>query len=173
MSLDLHICNKRVAESVENTDEEANSGVSHICSECHPFFTGQQKFANRGGRVEKFKNKYGLKSFFFVKGRRRQKQLRTSSKARSTSRFTAPPCASGNSASLQACDAPVSGVRFAVGAMPRCASALSAECSQLLLSAHLYLQKTGAVPVLRHRAFCIILHTYFFVVMYLYLLHAE
>ena len=32
-----------------------------ICSECHPFFTGQQKFANRGGRVEKFKNKYGLK----------------------------------------------------------------------------------------------------------------
>ena len=31
-----------------------------ICSECHPFFTGQQKFANRGGRVEKFKNKYNL-----------------------------------------------------------------------------------------------------------------
>ena len=29
-----------------------------VCSECHPFFTGQQKFANRGGRVEKFKNKY-------------------------------------------------------------------------------------------------------------------
>ena len=33
-----------------------------ICSECHPFFTGQQKFANRGGRVEKFKNKYNLYS---------------------------------------------------------------------------------------------------------------
>ena len=32
-----------------------------ICSECHPFFTGQQKFSNRGGRVEKFKNKYNLK----------------------------------------------------------------------------------------------------------------
>ena len=31
-----------------------------ICSQCHPFFTGQQKFANRGGRVEKFKNKYNL-----------------------------------------------------------------------------------------------------------------
>ena len=28
-----------------------------ICSECHPFFTGQQKYASRGGRVEKFKNK--------------------------------------------------------------------------------------------------------------------
>ena len=32
-----------------------------VCSQCHPFFTGQQKFINAGGRVEKFKNKYGLK----------------------------------------------------------------------------------------------------------------
>ncbi|NLX61176.1 MAG: 50S ribosomal protein L31 [Tissierellia bacterium] len=31
-----------------------------ICSECHPFFTGRQKTAERGGRVEKFKKKYGL-----------------------------------------------------------------------------------------------------------------
>ncbi len=31
-----------------------------ICSECHPFFTGRQKFVERGGRVEKFKKKYNL-----------------------------------------------------------------------------------------------------------------
>ena len=31
-----------------------------ICSECHPFFTGRQKFTERGGRVEKSKKKYGL-----------------------------------------------------------------------------------------------------------------
>ena len=31
-----------------------------VCSACHPFFTGQQKFINRGGRVEKFKNKYNI-----------------------------------------------------------------------------------------------------------------
>ncbi|MDR7856970.1 50S ribosomal protein L31 [Tissierella sp.] len=31
-----------------------------ICSECHPFFTGRQKFAERGGRVEKFKKKYQI-----------------------------------------------------------------------------------------------------------------
>ncbi len=31
-----------------------------VCSNCHPFFTGQQKFVNRGGRVEKFKQKYGI-----------------------------------------------------------------------------------------------------------------
>lgn len=32
-----------------------------ICSECHPFFTGKQKFVDQGGRVEKFKQKYGMK----------------------------------------------------------------------------------------------------------------
>ncbi len=31
-----------------------------VCSACHPFFTGQQKNVTRGGRVEKFKTKYGL-----------------------------------------------------------------------------------------------------------------
>ena len=31
-----------------------------ICSACHPFFTGKQKFVDTGGRVERFKRKYGL-----------------------------------------------------------------------------------------------------------------
>jgi len=31
-----------------------------VCSECHPFFTGQQKTVERGGRVERFKKKYGM-----------------------------------------------------------------------------------------------------------------
>jgi len=30
-----------------------------ICSNCHPFFTGKQKFIDSAGRVEKFKKKYG------------------------------------------------------------------------------------------------------------------
>ena len=30
-----------------------------ICSQCHPFFTGKQKFVDSAGRVEKFKRKYG------------------------------------------------------------------------------------------------------------------
>jgi large subunit ribosomal protein L31 len=29
-----------------------------ICSACHPFFTGQQKFVDTAGRVEKFMKKY-------------------------------------------------------------------------------------------------------------------
>jgi large subunit ribosomal protein L31 len=31
-----------------------------ICSKCHPFFTGKQKFIDTGGRVEKFKKKFGI-----------------------------------------------------------------------------------------------------------------
>lgn len=31
-----------------------------ICSKCHPFFTGKQKFVDTGGRVERFKKKYGI-----------------------------------------------------------------------------------------------------------------
>ena len=32
-----------------------------ICSKCHPFFTGKQKFIDTGGRVERFRKKFGLK----------------------------------------------------------------------------------------------------------------
>ncbi|MDF2523729.1 MAG: ribosomal protein [Clostridiales bacterium] len=31
-----------------------------ICSKCHPFFTGKQKLIDVGGRVEKFKKKFGI-----------------------------------------------------------------------------------------------------------------
>lgn len=32
-----------------------------VCSRCHPFYTGQQRFVDTAGRVERFKRKYGLK----------------------------------------------------------------------------------------------------------------
>lgn len=31
------------------------------CSNCHPFFTGRQRFAAAQGRIEKFNKKYGVK----------------------------------------------------------------------------------------------------------------
>lgn len=31
------------------------------CSNCHPFYTGKQRFANAQGRIEKFNKKYGIK----------------------------------------------------------------------------------------------------------------
>jgi len=30
-----------------------------ICSHCHPFYTGTQKFVDTAGRVEKFTRKFG------------------------------------------------------------------------------------------------------------------
>ncbi len=30
-----------------------------ICSACHPFYTGKQKFVDTAGRVEKFLRRYG------------------------------------------------------------------------------------------------------------------
>lgn len=32
-----------------------------VCSQCHPFYTGQQKIVDTAGRVDKFRQKYGIK----------------------------------------------------------------------------------------------------------------
>mgnify|MGYP000851707269 CR=1 FL=1 len=34
-----------------------------ICSACHPFYTGRQKFVDTAGRVEKFNRKFGGEYF--------------------------------------------------------------------------------------------------------------
>ncbi len=34
-----------------------------ICSSCHPFFTGQQKFVDTMGRVQRFQTKFGGQYF--------------------------------------------------------------------------------------------------------------
>jgi large subunit ribosomal protein L31 len=33
-----------------------------ICSKCHPFFTGTQKFVDTAGRVERFQKRYAKKT---------------------------------------------------------------------------------------------------------------
>ncbi len=38
-----------------------------ICSACHPFFTGKQKFVDTAGRVERFSKKFGG-TYSFQKG---------------------------------------------------------------------------------------------------------
>jgi large subunit ribosomal protein L31 len=32
-----------------------------ICGQCHPFFTGRQKFVDTAGRIQRFQEKYGWK----------------------------------------------------------------------------------------------------------------
>ena len=31
-----------------------------VCSACHPFYTGKQKIVDTGGRVDRFRKKYGI-----------------------------------------------------------------------------------------------------------------
>lgn len=33
-----------------------------VCSQCHPFYTGRQKVAETGGRVDRFKQRFGSRS---------------------------------------------------------------------------------------------------------------
>ncbi len=32
---------------------------AEVCSQCHPFYTGKQKFLDTAGRIDRFQKKYG------------------------------------------------------------------------------------------------------------------
>jgi large subunit ribosomal protein L31 len=38
-----------------------------ICSNCHPFYTGKQKFVDAAGRIERFNKKYSAGSAAAIK----------------------------------------------------------------------------------------------------------
>lgn len=44
-------------EAIHTRSTKQNIRVE-ICSKCHPFFTGLQKYVDTTGRVERFKRKY-------------------------------------------------------------------------------------------------------------------
>ncbi len=46
-------------ETFEVGSTKENISVE-ICSKCHPFYTGKQKLVDTGGRVDKFKKRFGL-----------------------------------------------------------------------------------------------------------------
>jgi len=33
-----------------------------VCSQCHPFYTGKQKVVDSGGRIDRFKKRFGNRS---------------------------------------------------------------------------------------------------------------
>ncbi len=41
------------------TRSTAKQIAAEICSMCHPFYTGKQKFVDTAGRIERFQKKYG------------------------------------------------------------------------------------------------------------------
>jgi len=47
--------------NVIETKATKNDVRVEICSACHPFYTGsRQRMVDKGGRVERFKKKYGM-----------------------------------------------------------------------------------------------------------------
>ncbi|OGT35247.1 MAG: 50S ribosomal protein L31 [Gammaproteobacteria bacterium RIFCSPHIGHO2_12_FULL_37_14] len=46
--------------SFETTSTEPSIRTT-LCSHCHPFYTGAQKYVDTAGRIEKFEKKFGKK----------------------------------------------------------------------------------------------------------------
>ena len=44
---------------IETRSTKGNINVE-VCSKCHPYFTGKQKLVDTGGRVDRFKKRFGL-----------------------------------------------------------------------------------------------------------------
>jgi large subunit ribosomal protein L31 len=65
MKADIHpnyketsiLCTCGVAYETRSTVKDLRIG---ICAACHPYFTGEQRFIDTAGRVEKFQQRYGV-----------------------------------------------------------------------------------------------------------------
>ena len=63
MKKDIHPTMQKITahcacgESFETLSTQPEIRVT-ICSKCHPFFTGSQKYVDTAGRIEKFQKKY-------------------------------------------------------------------------------------------------------------------
>ena len=57
---ELHEITAECACGHEFATRSTNAQIkTTICSACHPFFTGEQKYVDTAGRIDKFKKKYG------------------------------------------------------------------------------------------------------------------
>lgn len=45
--------------SFETRSTKGEDLTIEVCSQCHPFYTGKQKLMDTGGRVDKFRQRYG------------------------------------------------------------------------------------------------------------------
>ena len=58
---EYNVVTVKCACGAEYTTRSTKNDVKvEICSKCHPFFTGKQKFVDAGGRVDKFKKRLAM-----------------------------------------------------------------------------------------------------------------
>lgn len=44
---------------IEASSTKGDNVHVEICSHCHPFYTGKQRFVDTAGRIDRFRKKYG------------------------------------------------------------------------------------------------------------------
>jgi large subunit ribosomal protein L31 len=44
---------------IETSSTLGKDILIEVCSNCHPFYTGKQKIVDSGGRVDRFKRRFG------------------------------------------------------------------------------------------------------------------
>jgi large subunit ribosomal protein L31 len=47
---------------IETRSSRAGDMHLDVCSACHPFYTGKQKILDSGGRVERFRRRFGTRT---------------------------------------------------------------------------------------------------------------
>lgn len=58
---EYNVVTVKCACGAEYTTRSTKNDVKvEICSKCHPFFTGKQKFVDVGGRVDRFKKRLSM-----------------------------------------------------------------------------------------------------------------
>ncbi len=66
MKADIHPAYEEITVTCScGNSFKTRSTVGHdltieVCAQCHPFYTGKQKMVDTGGRVDRFRRKYGI-----------------------------------------------------------------------------------------------------------------
>lgn len=66
MKADIHPAYNEIAVTCScGNSFKTHSTLDHdlhieVCSKCHPFYTGQQRIVDTGGRVDKFRRRFNL-----------------------------------------------------------------------------------------------------------------
>ena len=70
-------CFPRFAQAQEVIGDVAMPELKvEICGQCHPFYTGRQKFVDTAGRIQRFQEKYGWKGDTVKKASEKKKVKR-------------------------------------------------------------------------------------------------
>lgn len=73
------------------TTHSTAGGELHLelCDQCHPFFTGQQKFVDTGGRVQRFSDKFGSAASAVLEKEAAEKEARRKATEEAASKLKA------------------------------------------------------------------------------------